>query len=182
MSLSKSPARPEEAGPALRDAFVEVCERSFFAYAETCDGERFAELTDRVSRTASTWKEGDAHSRRNAVSEWLKASVGFSGPLAGAIEVILPEELARWLVDSITGEPSEAERPELEVFDGLGEFANMVCGAWLTILFQRHTFELRPPVVTRMTPQWTPVTDSGWNDERGYRLVINELPVRLRLR
>src|SRR5882762_9820322 len=93
MSLSKSPAaRPEEAGPALRDAFVEVCERSFFAYAETSDGDRFAELTDRVSRTARAWEEGDAHARRSAVSEWLKASVGFSGPLAGAIEVILPEE------------------------------------------------------------------------------------------
>lgn len=171
MSLSKSPAPPDQAGESLRDAFVDVCENSFFAYAEACDRNRFAQLAEQFS-----------NAERRGPSEWLKASVGYSGPSAGAIEIILPEQLARWLVISIAGEGDEAELAEHEVFDGLGEFANMICGAWLTNLYQKQTFELRPPVVTRMTPQWTPLADSSWNDERGHRLVINDRPVRLRLR
>jgi CheY-specific phosphatase CheX len=184
MSLSKSPAPPVDAGLALRDAFVDVCENSFFAYVEPCEEHRFAALAEQYSRGARADQDGDGRSigRSRQPSEWLKASVAFTGPLAGAIEVILPEPLARWLVASISGESPEVAIAEHEVFDGLGEFANMICGAWLTNLSQRHTFDLRPPAVTRMTPDWTPLTDSGWNDERGHRLVINELPVRLRLR
>jgi len=182
MSLSKSPVQPDDAGVALRDAFVEVCETSFFAYVENCDARRFAELAEQFSRTARALQDGDVRSRTGAVSEWLKASIGFQGQMNGAVEVILPERLARWLVASIAGEPVEDTLAEHEVFDGLGEFANMICGAWLTHLFQRHTFELRPPAVTRMARDWTPLTDSSWNDERGHRLVINDLPVRLRLR
>jgi hypothetical protein len=184
MSLSKSPAPPVDAGLALRDAFVDVCENSFFAYVEPCEVYRFAELAEQFSRSARAVQDAGTRTlgRTRLPSEWLKASVTFSGPLAGAVEVILPEALARWLVASITGEPPDVAMAEHEVFDGLGEFANMICGAWLTNLFQRHTFDLRPPAVTRMTPDWTPLTDSGWNDERGHRLVVNELPVRLRLR
>jgi len=184
MSLSKSPLPPVDAGLALRDAFVDVCESSFFAYVEPCDEYRFAALAEQFSRGARADQDagGRAGARSRLPSEWLKASVAFTGSMAGAVEVIVPEPLARWLVASITGESPEVPIAEHEVFDGLGEFANMICGAWLTNLFQRHTFDLRPPAVTRMTPDWTPLTDSGWNDERGHRLVINDLPVRLRLR
>src|SRR5262249_53997162 len=153
--------------------FVEVCESSFFAYVEPCDRRRFAELAEECSRAARALQDGDSRPRvGTAQSEWLKASVGFAGPLNGAIEVIMPERLARWLVASISGEAVETELVEHEVFDGLGELANMICGAWLTNLFQRSTFELRQPNATRMTVDWTPLTDSNWNDERGHRLVI----------
>jgi hypothetical protein len=186
MSSPKSQAPPADASLALRDAFVDVCENSFFAYVETCDAQRFAELAEQSSRTARAILDGDAGQAaakaRRAPSEWLKASVGFGGHFAGAIEVILPEGLARWLVVSLTGEDTDAEIAEHQVFDGLGEFANMVCGAWLTNLSPRQPFELRPPAVTRMAPDWTPLTDSSWNDDRGHRMVVNDLPVRLRFR
>lgn len=185
MSSSKSPAPPPNAALALRDAFVEVCEQSFFAYVETCEASKFAVAAEQYSRMARADQDGESGQgslvRR---SEWLKASVAFSGPVAGAVEVILPEPLARWLVASVSGEPNEAETElaEHQVFDGLGEFANMICGAWLTQVYQKQLFELRAPAVTRMSPEWTPLTDSAWNDERGHRLLINEMPVRLRLR
>jgi len=184
MSSRNSPTPPVDAGGALRDAFVEVCENSFFAYVEPCDAHRFAELAEQCSRTARALMDGDARGASFAASrsEWLKASVGFGGTFDGAIEVILPEPLAQWLVGSILGEPDGTELVEHQVFDGFGEFANMVCGAWLTNLSQLEGFLLRPPAVTRMAPDWTPLTDSGWNDERAHRLVVNDLPVRVRLR
>jgi hypothetical protein len=184
MSSHKSPIQPVDAGAALRDAFVEVCENSFFAYVESCDAHRFAELAEQCSRVARALMDGDNRGVSFAEnhSEWLKAAVGFGGAFNGAIEVILPEPLAAWLVASILGEPPETKLAEHQVFDGFGEFANMVCGAWLTNLSQRQSFELRSPAVTRMAPDWTPLTDSSWNDEQGHRLVVNDLPVRVRLR
>jgi hypothetical protein len=181
MSSSKSLA-PPDAGLTLRDAFVDVCENSFFAYVETCDARRFAELAEQWSETARAYQGGERPRGRPAESEWLKASIGFGGPFPGAIEVILPEALARSLVTSILGTEPDEVLAEHQVFDGLGEFANMICGAWLTNLAQKQTFELRPPAVTRMAPDWTPVKDSSWNDERGHRMAVNELPVRLRFR
>ena len=181
MSSSKSPA-PPDAGVSLRDAFVDVCENSFFAYVENCDGHRFAQLAEQSSQAARAESDAGRSARRTAASEWLKSSVAFNGTFSGSIEVILPEQLARWLVGSLLGEAPENDLPEHQVFDGVGEFANMICGAWLTNISPRQAFELRAPAVTRMAPDWTPLTDSSWNDDRGHRLAVNELPVRLRLR
>jgi hypothetical protein len=181
MSLSRSQA-PPDAGTTLRDAFVDVCENSFFAYVETCDVQRFADLAERIVGPNEAAEPGRPSPRRAAPSEWLKAAVGFGGPFPGAIELILPEALARGLVGSLLGTAPEEQLPEHQVFDGLGEFANMICGAWLTTLSQRQPFELRPPAVTRMANGWTPVGDLSWNDETGHRLAVNDLPVRLRVR
>jgi len=183
MSLSRSPAQSLEAGIALRDAFIDVCESSFFAYVEVCDSHKFAVLAEECSRSARAVQDGSAHGASKQVeSEWLKASVRFSGTFAGVIEVILAERLARSLIASLLGEAPEADFAEHQIFDGLGEFANMICGAWLTNLSQRTAFELRAPAVTRMAKDWSPITDSSWNDGQGYRMAVNELPVRLRFR
>jgi hypothetical protein len=174
MSSPRLPAQaPADASAALRDALSEVCEQSFFAFVEACPPERFAELVEQISpaRTAG----------RSKPSEWLKASVAFTGPFGGAIEVMLPERLARSLVASLLGEPADAVMPEHRVFDGIGEFANMVCGTWLTGMSER-AFALRPPAVTRMAPDWTPLSESVRADERGHRLCVNDVPVRVRLR
>jgi CheY-specific phosphatase CheX len=181
MSSSKSLA-PRDAGLTLRDAFVDVCENSFFAYVETCDARKFAELAAAAAEAHQENEQNRQVARRPVQSEWLKAAVGFGGAFPGAIELVLPEQLARSLVGSILGAEPETELPEHQIFDGLGEFANMICGAWLTTLAQRQTFELRPPAVTRMANGWTPMQDSTWNDEQGHRLAVNELPVRLRFR
>jgi CheY-specific phosphatase CheX len=181
MSSSKSLV-PRDAGLTLRDAFVDVCENSFFAYVQSCEPRKFAQLAAAAALAHQEAEQNGQSARRHAQSEWLKAAVGFGGAFPGAIELILPEQLARTLVASILGVEPEVELPEHQVFDGLGEFANMICGAWLTNLAQRQTFELRAPAVTRMAHGWTPMQDSTWNDEQGHRLAVNELPVRLRFR
>ena len=68
-------------------------------------------------------------------------------------------------------------------FDGVGEFANMVCGAWLSRLSDNCLFELRVPAVTRMTAGWTPLSDSNGREGLICRMVtINELPMRILIR
>jgi hypothetical protein len=179
MSSHRSPVQaPADASALLRQALFDVCEQSFFAYVEACSPERFSELVDVITPPQA---DAGRSASRTKPSEWLKASVAFSGPFGGAIEVILPERLARSLVGSLLGEPPETAMPEHQIFDGIGEFANMVCGAWLTGFSDRQAFGLRPPAVTRMAPGWTPLSESG-ADDRGHRVCVNDAPVRVRLR
>jgi hypothetical protein len=67
-------------------------------------------------------------------------------------------------------------------FDGVGEFANMVCGAWLSRLSDDCLFELRVPAVTRMTAGWTPLSDSNRWGLICRMVTINELPMRILIR
>jgi Chemotaxis phosphatase CheX len=179
MSSPRLPVQaPADASALLRQALFDVCEQSFFAYVEACTPERFSELVGEISPAGSDGRAG----ARSKPSEWLKASVAFTGPFSGAIEVVLPERLARSMVGSLLGEPPEAPMPEHQIFDGIGEFANMVCGAWLTGFSDRQAFALRPPAVTRMAAGWTPLSEAGAADERGHRVCVNDAPVRVRLR
>lgn len=184
MSYYKSPVPTSaEAANALRDALVQVCEQSFFAYVEPCEPERFAALVEQLNASAPA---------RSA--EWLKASVTFYGGFSGAIEIVLPEPLARWLVASIIGTSQDAKLPQLEIalqqmmfsehqiFDGIGEFANMICGAWLTDLSGCPAFDLQPPAVTRMSPEWSPAAKSRSNRDVGFQVCVNDLPATIRLR
>jgi CheY-specific phosphatase CheX len=181
MSSHRSPVQaPADASALLRQALFDVCEQSFFAYVEACSPERFSELVGEISpEHADLAARGGSRAKP---SEWLKASVAFTGPFGGAIEVVMPERLARSLVGSLLGEPPEAPMAEHQIFDGIGEFANMVCGAWLTGFSDRQAFGLRPPAVTRMAPGWTPLSESSAMDERGHRVCVNDTPVRVRLR
>ena len=177
MSSPRLPVQaPADASALLRDSLFDVCEQSFFAFVEPCSPERFSELVAQVDPEAGIRPAG-----RTKPSEWLKASVAFTGPFGGAIEVVLPERLAKSLVGSLLGEPPEAPMAEHQIFDGIGEFANMVCGAWLTGFSDRQAFGLRSPAVTRMAPGWTPLSESA-ADERGHRVCVNDAPVRVRLR
>lgn len=177
MSSVKSQAPPAEAGATLRQAFTDVCENSFFAFVESCTAERFATMINEAGPVSI----GGAAPRQ---PQWLRASVGFTGTFAGAVEVVLPEPLAISLVSSLVGEEPDGEMAEHWMFDGVGEFANMICGAWLTMLSGSEAFELRPPAVTRMSPSWSPVTESNsdGDEARSHRLVVNEFPVRIRFR
>lgn len=177
MSSVKSQTPPADASATLRQAFVEVCENSFFAFVDACPPERFAALIEQ----RATARLGDAGGTPQQ-SDWLKASVAFTGAFAGAVEVAIPEPLATTLVGALLGEEVDCEMPEHWVFDGVGEFVNMVCGAWLTTLCNAQAFELRSPAVTRMSPGWSPAADSSADDERSHRLVINDFPVRVRFR
>ena len=116
---------------AIRSAIADVAERSFFATADPCDEARLAELAS-------------PHDR------WLVATVRFDeGPCAGEVSCRLPGSLADRLFDAFSGrEPEEPAPDPDQLFDLVGEFANMICGAWLTRAASHQSFSLSKPVVT----------------------------------
>ena len=165
MSFAKSPAlNPSDLHDALQTALIEVSENAYFVFVEPADQVQFAEAVGLVK---------DA---------WLKASVAFEGTFAGAVEIVMPEPLGMWLVTSLLGMQAHETLEESEQFDGVGEFANMVCGAWLSRLSDDCLFELRVPAVTRMTPGWTPLSESNGQDVICRMVTINELPMRILIR
>jgi hypothetical protein len=207
MSYHESPAPiSADAVDALFVAVVEVCENSFFAFVESCEPDRFATLVERLAPPVEqreempfpALKRRDGRSGRAAsesgradrpkLSQWVKASLTFTGSaFSGTIEVLLPVRLARQLVASLLGLSQEVELHEVElrehqVFDGIGEFANMICGAWLTDLSGSQAFNLEPPEVSRLPFDWSPLADSNAEGEQGYRLCVDDLPWRIRVR
>ena len=147
-----------EAASAMFDAVRTVAEQSFFAVAEPADDRSFGVAASQVPR-------------------WLVATVRFEqGPLAGSVSCTLPEKLANGLFDAFTGrDPGEPAPTVTLVHDLVGEFSNMVCGAWLTRVESGRTFTLSHPSVE---PALKPAAAGD------LRLVaaIDDLPVAVDLR
>ena len=135
-----------------------VAERSFFAMTEPCDDGRFKALAD-------------------TASGWLMASVQFQeGPLSGYVSCTVCNELARALFNALTGHgPAEPAPASHEIADLIGEFANMVCGAWLSRLGSSELFVLSKPIVAPALPPAS--RDIG----RGLLMTVNELPLAVDL-
>ena len=172
MSSVKSPALTSTDQEALQSAVIEVCENAYFVFVEPCDAPQFASLVEQVR----------AEKGRGPSGRWLTATVAFHGASNGQIEVVLPERLGTWLVVSLLGLPADAVLKESQLLDGVGEFANMVCGAWLSKAMETASFLLDMPAVTRMPAGWTPES-SPQGDEHAYRtVVVNEMPLEVRAR
>jgi len=172
MSSVKSPALTSSDQEALQSAVIEVCENAYFVFVEECDAPQFAALVEQVR----------AEKGRGPSGRWLNASVAFHGASTGQVEVVLPERLGTWLVVSLLGLPADAALKGHQLLDGVGEFANMVCGAWLSKANETASFTLDMPKVTRLPVGWAPgSTPQG--DEQAYRtVVVNEMPLEVRAR
>ena len=112
-------------------AVTDVAERSFFAMVDAVDEARFSESGA-------------------AVSEWLASAVTFDdGGCRGTVVCHVPSLLADRLFDAFSGRDADDPLPLVaEVHDLVGEFANMVCGSWLTRAANDRTFALCKPEVT----------------------------------
>lgn len=164
MSSLKS-LEPEAAADALEQAVVDVAEQSFCGFAERCTPALFAELLERTGDEASVW---------------LRATLGFAGPFGGTLMVELPEALAGELLSACLGMDPDPEDPSLPgVTDAVGEFTNMVCGAWLTRSHGEEKFDLQPPRLERHDEPGR----KRWTLEPSPTLLmsVNDRPVRLRL-
>jgi CheY-specific phosphatase CheX len=116
---------------AVLSAITDVAERSFFAMVDAVDAARFA---------------GSGAD----ISGWLAAAVTFDdGGCRGTVVCHLPSSLADRLFDAFSGRDVDDPPPLVaEVHDLVGEFANMVCGSWLTRGANDRTFSLGTPEVT----------------------------------
>jgi len=115
------------------NALVEVGEQSFFAFVERCDETWFEELA-------------------SAADPWMIATVTFTGEQGtGSLSCTFTDDLVLDLFDAFTGrDPSEGTPDPREVADLAGEFANMVCGLWLSRVMGSHTFSLGSPRAGRV--------------------------------
>jgi CheY-specific phosphatase CheX len=147
-----------EAASAMFEAVRSVAEQSFFAVAEPGDDRSFGVAAAKVPR-------------------WLIATVRFEqGPLAGSVSCTLPESLATGLFDAFTGrDPGDPEPKSTLVHDLVGEFSNMVCGAWLTRVESGRTFTLSHPSVE-------PALKPGVAGDMRLVAAIDDLPVAVDLR
>jgi len=145
MSSAKSPAlNPADLHDALQTALIEVSENAYFVFVEPADHVQFADAVGLVK---------DA---------WLKVSVAFEGSFAGAVEIVMPEPLGMWLVTSLLGMQGHESLEEVAQFDGVGEFANMVCGAWLSRCAGDRAFRLGPPLVARISSPAAGASGRSW--------------------
>lgn len=173
MSSVKSPGlTPTDLYAVLQTALVEVSENAFFVFVEKCDARQFAALAEQIPA-----QDAAGHGR-----SWLKSSVDFAGAFAGSVEIALPERLGFWLVASLLGMSPDQKLEDAQMFDGVGEFTNMVCGACLSRLGDASLFELRVPAVTRMAVEWNPLVEAPGRAELASLMVsLNESPMRVRV-
>jgi len=143
----------------MATAVTAVAGNSFFAIVDACDESRFADLA-------------------RATNRWWVVSVQFNEAAdSGVVSCTLPDDLARQLFDAFTGsEPGSPVDPEALV-DLLGEFANMICGTWLTRLANHQTFSLSRPAVL-------PTQDAVHPNDADARvlLTVNDRPLAVEVR
>jgi len=187
MPYPESPMPTPTESDQLYIALMHVCERSFFAFVDVCDPVQFAVSVGKTQNQPAL-QHVDGLAERNAQTpHWLKASVAFDGnSSSGAMEIVLPERLGRWLVASLLGITMEVDLGQVElldsqVFDGTGEFVNMVCGAWLTDGSGSQAFTLGPPSVSRLSGGWSPLDDSS-RGPQGLQVCVNDLPLQIFIR
>ncbi|MGE0040531.1 MAG: chemotaxis protein CheX [Vicinamibacterales bacterium] len=154
MSSVTSPAAstPAESRAGLMAALAEVGELSFFGFVDPVEPAAFAALAA-------------------AAGPWLCAEIDYRGQDDGVIRVAVPVALARELVQAFIGEP-EAEEAGDGIDDLLGEFANMICGLWLTRTRPDQVFALGRPGVSRMPEGWMPPADGD-----GVAATFNDQPM-----
>jgi hypothetical protein len=161
MSLLKLPdTLPTPDREEVFSAVADVAERSFFAMVDPCDDTRFAELAE-------------PH------TDWLVATVRFEErTCAGAVSCRLPNALADRLFDAFSGRDADEPAPDQdEVRDLVGEFTNMVCGAWLTRAANDRTFSLSKPIVGTK-----PLSTGGAEMRTGLIVAIDDLPCQIDVR
>lgn len=149
----------------LGAALLDVAENSFFAFAVPSEPAVFADAAE---------LEGPED------GAWVEAAVSFHGEARGTVTTLLPRRLAQMLLCGFMGlDPDDPQDP-LAIADAAGEFANQVCGAWLTHSARSHwRFDLQPPVVRTVgggPPDWARAASHGT-----LFFSVNDLPVAIGL-
>jgi hypothetical protein len=158
---------------ALAAAVVEVGENSFFAFVTPADADLFAEL-------ARSPQSLDAEAGEPL--RWINTDVTFTGAFRGVLGVAMPERLARELLAAFVGlGPDDPIEPE-QLRDSTGEFANQVCGTWLTRACHRRRFDLSPPEVRHLPAAWNPDSPATPGEEGAIYFTLNDQPVKVSLR
>lgn len=146
---------PADAGASLPRALTRVLEEGFFGVAEEVGDDRWTAICE-------------------AQDAWLEAAVEFRGELRGTLRCRLPRALAGELASAFVGIDIGKLDPTGRLVDDLtGEFANMVCGCWVTTLGADSAFDLSHPTVIA-----APAAECG---DSWRRLELNGMPLGIEL-
>lgn len=187
MSLQRSvqPPATAEALAALRAAVEEVAEKSLCAYTEPCDRARFLEAWRSTLPTAAEDgavpidTAGVEAPAQEAADVWYCTSVVFHGPFSGDVGIVLTRTLTLELYCSFAGMTLEENPSEAEVRDFAAEFANVVCGHWLTRTYTHLKFDLDAPVVDVLLPE-PDGPQTPWNDLAAHLFIcVNDVPLQV---
>ena len=149
MSSANLPAHLQADRAALERALTLVAEESFFAMVDPVPDDLVLP---------------DGH--------LLQARVTFEGGFSGVLSCTMPRTLAHELTAAFSGaSPDEIAVADPVVDDLAGEFANMVCGRWLTDVAPQDLFSLTHPAVE-------PAMVPGYGAPRG---LLNGQPVWIEL-
>jgi hypothetical protein len=151
---------PADLALGLHAAVVEVAENSLFA---------FADQSDQATFDAAAGATGD----------WICTHIRFTGSTCGTLEVNTPAALVRRLCASFAGASPDDAISESDVVDFAGEFANMVCGTWLTRTCRHESFSLTPPRVIAGSAAIDLGGESGGSSATTLYLAIDDTPIRL---
>jgi CheY-specific phosphatase CheX len=146
---------------AILAAVSDVAENSLFA---------FADVSDRAAFDRQMAGGGPS-------DDWLHARIRFTGPTDGEFAITLPAALARRLCAAFAGADTTDGISEGDLVDFTGEFANMVCGTWLTRACRQEIFDLSPPRVLHGCTEVTSRQNAA--ESSVFYLAIEETPVRL---
>ena len=159
--MSSASLQPAHALPDAHEAFahalIGTAEQSFFAYVSVCG-------------------ESDIAAAAGAVDAWFQASVSYRASVAGTVTVLLPEPLTRDLHAAFLGDVPEEPVSDGDLADFAGEFANILCGSYLTSQCPEVAVPLGAPVVTRigaaLASPWVGATTAVF-------AMLNDQPVAL---
>lgn len=109
----------------------------------------------------------------------VMASMRFTGPYGGAIEIAVPFEMCAEIAANVLGVDPDDERISVDPLDALKELLNVTCGHVLTSLAgDEPVFDLTVPETSDMNKQqWTAMTE---NPET-VAFLVDENPVLMRL-
>lgn len=107
----------------LMQAIFEVFERGFFVFAEPV-------------------READADYR-------IRANIDFSGPMAGALQISMSEDLAKVMVKNMLSLDDDQVTDPL-MADCVKECINMICGSFVRRVDPNHVFDLAIPGFERV--------------------------------
>jgi hypothetical protein len=187
MSLQRSvqPPATAEALAALRAAVEEVAEKSLCAYTEPCDRARFMEAWSATLPPVAEVSGGGGEAMPTAAPQtaaadvWYCTSVVFHGPFSGDVGIVLTRTLTLELYCSFAGMTLEENPSEAEVRDFAAEFANVVCGHWLTRTYTHLKFDLDAPAVDVLLPE-PEGPQTPWNAlAANLFLCVNDVPIQV---
>jgi chemotaxis protein CheY-P-specific phosphatase CheC len=89
-------------------------------------------------------------------ARFIQARIAFSGPIRGALTLVIPDTMCTELASNILGMEADATLVRSSAIDAFKEILNVICGHVIGGLAgEQESCEIQPPTAQALTPrQW----------------------------